>query len=124
MNKEFIYGTSLDDILAVYSQELSGGNENNEELWFCSRVVEPNKADFTKYNHQTIVDRCNTLNQNVTKITKLYFYHKNHLGSVIAISDETGNIVETYKYDVYGNILDYTESIIVIYMNVMEIKIC
>lgn len=68
--------------------------------------------DFVKNSHQSVVDRCNILIQNITKITKLYFYHKNHLGSVIAISDENWNIVENYKYDVYGNILDYTESTI------------
>ena len=31
-----------------------------------------------------------------------YYYHKNHLGSVMAITDSTGAIVETYDYDPYG----------------------
>jgi hypothetical protein len=75
-------------------------------------VVIPNKIAFLKYNHQNIVTRCETLQQNVTKTTNLYFYHKNHLGSVIAISDETGKLVENYKYDVYGNIIDFKESLI------------
>lgn len=31
-----------------------------------------------------------------------YYYHKNHLGSVMAITDSIGTIVETYNYDPYG----------------------
>ncbi len=31
-----------------------------------------------------------------------YYYHYDGLGSVIALSDDTGNIVEKYSYDVFG----------------------
>jgi len=31
-----------------------------------------------------------------------YYYHKDILGSVIALSDETGSVVEKYEYDAYG----------------------
>lgn len=31
-----------------------------------------------------------------------YYYHKNHLGSVIALTDNNGNLVERYEYDPYG----------------------
>ena len=31
-----------------------------------------------------------------------YYYHKNHLGSVVAITDDSGNLVERYEYDPYG----------------------
>ena len=31
-----------------------------------------------------------------------YYYHKNHLGSVMAITDSNGAIVEIYNYDPYG----------------------
>lgn len=34
--------------------------------------------------------------------TNTYYYHKNHLGSVVAISDGGGNLVERYEYDPYG----------------------
>jgi len=33
-----------------------------------------------------------------------YFYYYDSLGSVIALTDSTGNTVETYNYDVYGRI--------------------
>ncbi len=32
----------------------------------------------------------------------MYYYHKNHLGSVIALSDDTGEVVMKYDYDVFG----------------------
>ena len=31
-----------------------------------------------------------------------YYYHKNHLGSVMALTDGSGNLVERYEYDPYG----------------------
>jgi hypothetical protein len=33
--------------------------------------------------------------------TNNYFYQKDHLGSIIAITDETGTIVEEYVYDIF-----------------------
>ncbi|MDD2516356.1 MAG: hypothetical protein PHF26_04030, partial [Candidatus Gracilibacteria bacterium] len=34
--------------------------------------------------------------------SKTYYYHKDNLGSTVAITDESGNIVEKYRYDVFG----------------------
>lgn len=31
-----------------------------------------------------------------------YYYHKNHLGSVVALTDSSGNLVERYGYDPFG----------------------
>ena len=33
---------------------------------------------------------------------KIYYYHYDGLGSVIAISDKESNIVECYEYDVFS----------------------
>ncbi|MDD3145060.1 MAG: hypothetical protein PHV23_03020 [Candidatus Gracilibacteria bacterium] len=33
----------------------------------------------------------------------IYYYHKNHLGSVEGITDSSGNIVVSYDYDSFGN---------------------
>ncbi|NVP17678.1 hypothetical protein HUU51_03085 [Candidatus Gracilibacteria bacterium] len=33
----------------------------------------------------------------------IYYYHKNHLGSVEGISNSSGNIVVSYEYDSFGN---------------------
>ncbi|MDD3120607.1 MAG: hypothetical protein PHF46_04315, partial [Candidatus Gracilibacteria bacterium] len=34
--------------------------------------------------------------------SRTYYYHKDNLGSTVAITDESGNIVEKYRYDVFG----------------------
>lgn len=31
-----------------------------------------------------------------------YYYHKNHLGSIVALTNASGNLVERYEYDPYG----------------------
>jgi len=38
----------------------------------------------------------------VTDANKLYYYHFDGLGSVIALSDVNSVIVERYSYDVFG----------------------
>ncbi len=35
------------------------------------------------------------------KKSKIYFFYKNQLGSIVAITDEKGNMVEEYRYDVF-----------------------
>ena len=39
-----------------------------------------------------------------------YFYHTNHLGSVMAITDRSGEIVERYEYDPFGKVSFYNGS--------------
>ena len=43
-----------------------------------------------------------------------YYYHKNHLGSVVALTDGSGNLVERYEYDPYGQptILDANDNVL------------
>ena len=36
-----------------------------------------------------------------------YFYHQNHLGSVVAVTNATGNLTEQYEYDAYGKVTIY-----------------
>jgi RHS repeat-associated protein len=38
-------------------------------------------------------------------VAKTYYYLTDHLGSVHAITDETGDIVESYRYDAWGRFL-------------------
>ena len=33
-----------------------------------------------------------------------YYYHADRLGSIIALADSTGNLVDTYRYSVYGEV--------------------
>ena len=36
-----------------------------------------------------------------------YFYHTNHLGSVMAVSDRSGTVQERYEYDPFGKVSFY-----------------
>ena len=36
-----------------------------------------------------------------------YWYHKNHLGSVVALTNEQGSVIERYEYDPYGKLTIY-----------------
>ncbi len=39
--------------------------------------------------------------------TNTYYYLKDHLGSVIALADKNGNVVESYRYDAWGRTTVY-----------------
>ena len=41
-----------------------------------------------------------------------YFYHVDGLGSIVALTDNFANIVQTYTYDSFGNIVEQTGSLI------------
>ncbi len=43
----------------------------------------------------------------ITKNNETYYYHTGHLYSVEALTDEAGNLAETYNYDAYGKIIIY-----------------
>ncbi|MGA1867044.1 MAG: RHS repeat-associated core domain-containing protein [bacterium] len=50
----------------------------------------------------------------VSKITpdrQAYYYHFDGLGNTICITDGSGNIVNKYAYDEFGNLTDYVETI-------------
>lgn len=53
---------------------------------------------WVSYIYSTALDDILFMHRNNQK----YYYHKNHLGSVMSITDSTGSIVETYEYDPYG----------------------
>jgi RHS repeat-associated protein len=40
----------------------------------------------------------------ITTAGKTYYYHRNHQGSIIALTDSTGNIAESYLYNAYGKV--------------------
>jgi len=44
------------------------------------------------------------------KGTEKYFYHYNAHGDVIALTDKVGNVVATYEYDAWGNVLNAEET--------------
>lgn len=54
----------------------------------------------TKYTHNLTVDDPLAMERN----GKTYYYHKDALGSITAITDFSGTIVQSYEYDSFGNI--------------------
>ncbi|MBN2439237.1 MAG: hypothetical protein JXL20_11640, partial [Deltaproteobacteria bacterium] len=40
------------------------------------------------------------------KNSQMYYYHADSLGSIIALTDSTGNIMQSYRYDAFGNIMN------------------
>ena len=47
----------------------------------------------------------------VTPSGSAYYYHYNNLGSTVAMTDSSGNIVNKYAYDPYGKVLSQVEGI-------------
>jgi RHS repeat-associated protein len=48
---------------------------------------------------------------NVSDNNAVYYYHADRLGSIIAITDSAGNIVEKYDYDVFGSFTIYDSNV-------------
>ena len=48
------------------------------------------------------IDEPVCLHVKVGGTAKLYYYHYDGLGNVVALSDVNGNVVERYEYDVFG----------------------
>jgi len=53
-----------------------------------------------EYVYGNTIDEILTMDRN----GQMYFYHCNSLGSIIALTDESGNAAETYDYDAYGHV--------------------
>lgn len=43
--------------------------------------------------------------------SQMYYYHQDGLGSILAITDASGNVKNTYTYDAFGDIRSKTETI-------------
>jgi len=69
--------------------------------WRC--IEEQSSDDTTTYVYGTWIDDILNWQNNSGEL----FYHKNALGSVIALSDENGDVVERYEYDAYGKPIIY-----------------
>lgn len=55
------------------------------------------------YGWTAIISRCNTLQSEYAATQrKLFYVHKDNLGSTIALSDGSGNLVQSYEYDAFG----------------------
>ena len=44
------------------------------------------------------------------KNSPMYYYHADGLGSIIALTNSTGGVVQAYQYDAFGNIMSGTST--------------
>ena len=61
----------------------------------------------TKYVHGPGIDEPLSM----TNATDTYYYHADGLGSITAMTDTTGKIVQAYEYDSFGNLHDNMNAI-------------
>ncbi len=101
--KEYINGLWIDNVLAFDSEENWLSVAEKEELSFCNNNVLTNTWWFVQYGWNDIVSRCESLSNSWSLIwTNRYYLHKNHLGSVVAITNNSWSVVTEYDYDVFG----------------------
>ncbi|MGA1842502.1 MAG: RHS repeat-associated core domain-containing protein [bacterium] len=65
-----------------------------------TRVIEERQDEsvMAEYIYGSRIDEVLTMDQ----AGFIYYYHTNALGSIVALTDSAGNIVEHYRYDAYG----------------------
>ncbi len=103
--KEYINWLWIDNILAVEKEEGDLTLAERNELHFCNTRVLPYENEFNTYFWTWITQRCNELSQSWwTLTTNRYYFHKDHLGSIVAITNNSGTIVSEYKYDSFWNV--------------------
>lgn len=103
--KTYINGIGTDNLIAYDNEEANLSADEKVELNFCNARVLSDTGSFVKYGWSAIVDRCNTLSNSGTVIvTNRYYFQKDHLGSIIGLTDSSGSLVQSYKYDVYGSV--------------------
>jgi len=61
----------------------------------------------SRYLHTLAIDDILSVEQG----GKVYYYQKDGLGSVVALTDEAGQVVQSYEYDSFGKIVNQTGSI-------------
>ncbi len=103
-----VWTTGQSSLVATYKYDPLGrriqkiGSTDTINYYYDGHQVieERNQADNTlaTYIYGSSVDDILLMKRNNSD----YFYHKNHLGSVMAITDTAGVIIEQYDYDPFG----------------------
>ncbi|MEE9368506.1 MAG: RHS repeat-associated core domain-containing protein, partial [Pontiella sp.] len=62
------------------------------------------------YTYGQGIDNILTMTTYALSGTNTYYYLKDHLNTVIALTDTSGTIIESYDYDAYGNITIFNAS--------------
>jgi len=83
-------------------KEVSGVTTNY--YYDSARVIEEQSNTTTNtFAYGTWIDDVVNMQRNGQN----YFYHQNHLGSVVAVTDDNGNVAEQYEYNAYGKVTIY-----------------
>ena len=95
---------TYDDLVAYTAMDDSLSDSDEREYTLCSATILLYTSDFTRYSWaNTINDRCNLLkNEYNTTAPKTIYVHRDQLNNTVALTDQSGAIVQQYSYDVYG----------------------
>jgi RHS repeat-associated protein len=98
----------VDDNTASYQYDALGRriakttSEGTLNFYYaCDRIIEERNADdlvVATYIYGNTIDDILKMNRNNTG----YYYHKDQLGSVVALTGTDGEVVERYQYDPFG----------------------
>jgi len=58
-----------------------------------------------KYVYGPGIDEPIQVTSHTSQVTGTFYYHSDGLGSITALTDAAGNVVEKYEYDAYGDII-------------------
>ncbi len=76
--------------------------------------LDGNEQIKTRYTRTLAIDELISVDRDTTGdgvLDSTNYYHKDALGSVIAMTDSLGNVVQTYVYDAFGNIKSSSGSV-------------
>ena len=109
----------------LYDQfNLVGILDSNKQL--IATITHSDEIDqplsITTYGHEplpltpaekTYFDSLSELDQQTilsSKTERVYYYHRDHLGSIIALSNHAGEIVEQFDYSAYGEVIRHSKT--------------
>lgn len=92
----------VDQTVGTYKYDALGRRIAKNNTLFCyvgdQMVEEVTDGATTSYLYDNKMDEVFSKKMN----TGTYYYHLNHVGSTLAISNEQGELIERMEYDVYG----------------------
>ena len=101
--KTYTYVYDKEDIILEYVSRIDGSDEedhNHHGKEHHGKHKEGRDGrDIIRYIHGPGIDEPLAVEQK----GKVYYYHADGLGSITALTDERGRIVQRYEYDSFGN---------------------
>ena len=104
LNNEYVYWAWIDELLVSFRQE-------SKKTIFCYDKVLQHKTEFQEHWFTDIITSCEDTLANPTIVTNTYYYHTNHIRTVMWVSDSNWILVDSYEYDSFWNLIDFESSI-------------